>query len=70
MRVSGRPLRAFRLLALGLGMVVMWRLPILAADVADTRAALLTPGMDYAAFSGTSPASAGTGSADDAIIVS
>jgi hypothetical protein len=38
---TGRPLRAFRVLALGLGMVVMWRLPILAADVRATRQTLL-----------------------------
>ena len=63
MRVSGRPLRAFRLLALALGMVVMWRLPILAADVADARTALLMPGTAVAAFAArpsAEPADSGT----------
>lgn len=36
----GRPLRTFRLLALGFGMLVMWRLPALQADLRTTRMAL------------------------------
>jgi hypothetical protein len=67
MTVSGRPLRAFRLLALGLGMVVMWRLPILAADVADTRAALLGKDAPLTALATSPPATAADG---NAIIVS
>jgi hypothetical protein len=67
MRVSGRPLRAFRLLALGLGMVVMWRLPILAADIADTRAALVGQAAPVVAFAAYTPDATSGG---DAIIVS
>lgn len=37
---SGRPLRAFRLLALAFGMLVMWRLPTLQTELHQTRLAL------------------------------
>jgi hypothetical protein len=67
MKTSGRPLRAFRLLALGMGMMVMWRLPILAADVADTRASLLGQDAPALAFAAYAPDDALD---SDAIIVS
>ncbi len=67
MTASGRPLRAFRLLALGMGMMAMWRLPILAADVADTRASLLGQPAPVLAFAVYTPAATRDA---DAIVVS
>ncbi|MGL4543240.1 MAG: hypothetical protein ACRCUI_12090, partial [Polymorphobacter sp.] len=65
----GRPLRAFRLLALGFGMLVMWRLPALQADLLTTRLALSGPAGTAFADTGRVTARPHLGTSDDPILV-